>query len=253
MKKQVYTLIALIFMGLTTMAQNDAISSYFSEYEDREDVITVMLSAKAFELISQVDVDDEEMQEYKDMASGITGLRLIADENASNAKAEAERAIKRLPSKYEELMTVKEKDTHVKMMVDEEAGTVYELVLIAGSEDAFAIVSLTGEMKLSELGKITAQMMQAGSTAFSEMDKLTGDIRIYPNPVKQNNEVFVKLSDDWVGKEIRVFNAAGVEVEAITSTKERNTLSTSDLEPGVYIVKATDGQSEVSGKFIVQR
>lgn len=253
MKKQILSFIVLMVTGSCAMAQNDVISSYFSEYEDREEVVTVMLSAKAFELVSQIDVEEEELQEYKDMAAGITGLRLIADQNTVNAAQEAAEAVKRLPSKFEELMTVKEKDTHVKMLVDEERGTVYELVMIAGKDETLAIMSLTGEMKMSELGKITAQMMQAGSSAFGEMEKLTGDIRIYPNPVTHNDEVIIKLNEDWTGKQVRIYNAAGVEVKSFIAAQGRNAVDTSDLEPGVYVVRSTDGKNEVSGKFIVQR
>ena len=253
MKKQIYTILGALFIGLSGMSQTDAISTYFSEYEEREDVMSVMLSGKAFELAGQIEVEDEEYREYQEMASGITGMRLIVDENAINAKAAAVEAVKRLPSKFEELMTIKEKDTHVKLLVEEEGGTVYELVTVVGNESTFALMSLQGEMKMSELGKITAQMMQAGSSAFSEMEKLTNHIKIYPNPAQNESEVQVKFSEDWTGTQVRVFDSEGREVHNFVADQGRNAVSISGWTPGVYFIKSTDGDKEVSGKFIIQR
>jgi hypothetical protein len=252
MKKEFYTFIGLFMMTFASFAQSDIISTYFSEYDDREDVTTVMLSGKAFELVGQIDMDEAEMKEYQDMASNVTGLRLIIDEEDQSALQTANAAIKRLPSNFEELISVKEKDNTFKLLVDEENGIVHEVVGIAGGESTFAIMSLTGEIKMSELGKVTQQIAKASSTAFAEMEELTSEIEIYPNPVAKNGELRVEFSDDLTGATVQVFNAAGQEVESFQAKKGTNSVNTSRLDKGVYVVKAISNGKEVSSKFIVQ-
>lgn len=252
MKKQIFTLIGLTLMALTTSAQTDVISTYFSEYEGREDVTTIMLSGKAFELVGQIDVDESELQEYKEMASQITGLRVIVDDNDQAAVQTAKAAQKRLPSNFEELITVKEKDTEFKLLIDEQDGVVHELIGIAGSENTFAIMSLIGNMKLSDVGQMTQQLVNASSSAFSELENMSSDIKVFPNPVQKNGELSVELSDDLKASQVRVFNSAGVEVEAFIAQSGMNTVDVSGLDKGVYIIKADKGDKEVSGKFIIQ-
>jgi len=252
MKKQIYTLAGLILMAFSTSAQTDVISSYFSEYEGREDVTTIMLSGKAFELVGQIDVEEEDLKEYKEMASQITGLRVIVDDNDLSAKQTAKDAEKRLPSNFEELISVKEKDTHFKLLIDEEGGVVRELIGIAGTENTFAIMSLIGNMKMSDIGQMTQQLAKASSGAFAGLEDMTSDIKVFPNPVKRNGELSVEFSDDLSASQVRVFNSAGVEVKAFTAQSGMNSVDISGLDKGVYVIRVDKGEKEVSGKFIIQ-
>ena len=252
MKKEFYTLVGLILMAFSTTAQTDVISSYFTEYEGREDVTTVMLSGKAFEMMGQIEVEEEDLKEYKKMASQITGLRFIVDDNDASALQTAKEAEERLPSNFEELITFKEKDTQFKLLIDEEGGVVREIIGIAGKENTFAIMSLIGSMKMSDIGKMTQQMAKAGSNAFAEMESMTSDIKVFPNPVAKDGELKVKFSDDLSASKVRVFNSAGVEVTAFTAQTGMNSVDISGLDKGVYVIRIDKNDKEVSGKFIIQ-
>jgi len=252
MKKQIYTLIGLTLMAFSTSAQTDVISSYFSEYEEREDVTAITLSGKAFELVGQIDVEETDLQEYKDMASQITGLRVIVDDNDPSAVQTAKAAQKRLPSNFEELISIKEKDTEFKLLIDEQGGVVRELIGIAGSENTFAIMSLVGSMKMSDIGQMTQQLVKASSSAFAGLEDMSSDIKVFPNPVQQDGELNVKFSDDLSKSQVRVFNSAGVEVKVFTAQSGMNSVDVSGLDKGVYVIRVDKGDKEVSGKFIIQ-
>jgi len=252
MKKQIYTLAGLILMAFSTSAQTDVISTYFSEYEGREEVTTIMLSGKAFELVGQIDVEETELQEYKEMASQITGLRVIVDDNDPSAVQTAHAAQKRLPANFEELISVKEKDTEFKLLIDEQAGVVRELIGIVGSDSTFAIMSLVGNMKMSDVGQMTQQLMNAGSNLHDELGGMTSDLKVFPNPVDKNGELSVEFSDDLSSSQVRVYNAAGTEVKAFTAQSGINSIDVSGLEKGVYVIRVDSDLKEVSGKFIIQ-
>ena len=252
MNKRFYTIIGLFLMTFSSFAQSDIISTYFSEYEDREDVTTVMLSSKAFEMVSQIEIDEAEMKEYQDMASQIESLRIIVDENDQSGLQTAKAALKRLPSNFEELLSVKEKNNQFKLLVDEENGVVRELVGIAGGENTFAIMSLTGTMRMSEVGKVTQQLMQASSTAFEGFEGMGDDIKVYPNPVEENGQLRVRFSDELSSSQVRIFNSAGQEVKAFRANEGMNDIDISGLDKGVYIIKTDNDSKEVTGKFIIQ-
>jgi hypothetical protein len=252
MKKQAYTLIGLIFMAFSTAAQTDVITAYFSEYEGNEDVTTIMLSGKAFELAGQIEVDDEELKDYKEMASQITGMRVIVDDNDPSATQTAKQALKRLPSNFEELMSIREKNTEFKLLIDETDGVVTELVGIVGSENTFGIMSLVGNMKMKDIGKMTQQLAKASSTAFQGLEEMASEVKVYPNPVQENGEVTIDFSENLGDARVRVFNSAGVEVKAFVAQPGVNTMDVSGMEKGVYIIRADKQDKEVKGKFIVR-
>ncbi len=251
MKKQITTVLGAVLLAFSANAQSDVISTYFSEYQDREDVTTITLSGKAFELAAQVDVD-EDMEDYKEMASQITGMRVIVDDNDTDAKSTAREAVKRLPGTFEELLTVKEKDTHVKMLIDESNGVVNELVAVVGSENTFVVMSLVGDMNLKDLGPLTQQLANASSSAFEGMEEFTKEVKIYPNPVEVDGQVNVRFSDDFAGANVSVFNASGAQVKSFIAKEGQNRMDISGLEKGVYVVKTQSEDKEVSGKFVIQ-
>lgn len=252
MKKQVIAMIGLIFIAVSASAQTDVITTYFSEYNDREDVTTIVLSGKAFEMLGEIDVEEEDLQEYKAMASQITGLRVIVDDNDPTAIRTAYNAQKRLPAGFEELISVKDKNTNFKLLVDEQGGVVKEIIGIAGSNNTFAIMSLIGNMRMNDVGQMSQQLAKAGLSAFEELEGITSDIKVFPNPVKKNGELNVTFSEDLSASQARVFNSGGVEVKAFTTQSGMNSVDISGMEQGVYIIKIDKGDKEVSGKFIIQ-
>ncbi|MFT7346043.1 MAG: hypothetical protein ACI9CP_000488, partial [Cryomorphaceae bacterium] len=164
----------------------------------------------------------------------------------------AKAAQKRLPSNFEELISIKEKDTEFKLLIDEQGGVVRELIGIAGSENTFAIMSLVGSMKMSDIGQMTQQLVKASSSAFAGLEDMSSDIKVFPNPVQQDGELNVKFSDDLSKSQVHVFNSAGVEVKVFTAQSGMNSVDVSGLDKGVYVIRVDKGDKEVSGKFIIQ-
>jgi len=252
MNKHFQTFVGLFLLTFSAFAQSDVIATYFSEYEDREDITTVMLSSKAFEMVGQIEIYEAEMKEYQEMASQIEGLRVIVDENDPSAIETAKSAFKRLPSNFEELLSVKEKNHQFKLLVDEENGVVRELVGIVGGQNKFAVMSLVGNMHLKDVGKVTQQVMKASSTAFEGLEGMTSDLKVFPNPVEEGGQLKVEFSKEMVSSNVQVFNAAGQEVKSFQAKSGVNELDISGLDKGVYIIKTKRKDKEVSGKFIIQ-
>lgn len=61
-------------------------------------------------------------------------------------------------SEFEELMSVRDKDKDMKFYIKEAGGKISELVMVAGGNDEFMILSLFGEIDLKQVSKISKKM-----------------------------------------------------------------------------------------------
>lgn len=250
MKKITYLFAILTIAATQAIGQNDAIGTYFSEYLNNEDVTKISVSGKAFELVQDIEVEGEEAEAYKKMTSQVTGFRMIVDE--TETKRPVQDALKKVSRSFEELIQVKEKDNVVHVLVNESNGTVYEVLCIVGTEKEFILASLTGNMRLSDVGELTKSLSSMGKDVFSETTLNPSEIQLYPSPVNKGQSISVDLPEEMIGGSIRVFSSQGSQVKSVNIGSKTEQISTLDLESGVYILKSVKGDLEISKKFIVQ-
>jgi uncharacterized protein DUF4252 len=171
MKKIIISAI-LILGGLAANAQDDAISKFFAKYENDDSFTQVTVTSRMFGLFANLDTDDAEDQEVIDAISNVKGLKILAKEDASNGKALYNEAFKLIEGKgYEELMTVKEKDSDMKFLILEEGGIIAELLMIMGSNDDFIILSLIGDIDLKQISRLSHSMDIDGFEKLENLDK----------------------------------------------------------------------------------
>ncbi len=137
--------------------------SQFDRFEDIDGVSSVIVNQKAFELMSKIGAETD--QEYLDLIKNIKTLKVFATEDAKVAlqmKAEADKYIKK--GTLQELMRVKDKDDNVKIYVKEGSNENYvkELFMFvnssSGGDHETVIISLTGNIDLRQVSKLTDKM-----------------------------------------------------------------------------------------------
>ncbi len=112
-----------------------------------------------FSLIDNLDMEKPEDKELVSMISKIKGLRILAKEGARNSRELFAEALASIPQKeFEELMTVRDKDKDMKFFIKESGGKISELVMIAGGNEEFMVLSLFGEIDLKQISKISKSM-----------------------------------------------------------------------------------------------
>lgn len=146
--------------------------SLFDQYEDLEDVTTVVVSKKAFELLAKMDieVDDKEAQDFMDIATSVTGLKVFTTDNKSIGTDMKSSVIKYLSgNKMEELMRVKDKDANINFYIKEgkDDDHVRELLMFMtgikeieanGRKFETVLLSLTGDIDLNKISSLTNKM-----------------------------------------------------------------------------------------------
>ncbi len=137
--------------------------SQFDKFEDIEGVTSVIVTQKAFSLMSKIGSESDD--EYLNMIKNIESLRVFATESLEVA-VQMEAAVKSYlkTANLEELMRVKDGDSNVIIYVKEGKSEdfVKELFMFVKDSDKTSkesvIISLTGEIDLNQVAKLTQKM-----------------------------------------------------------------------------------------------
>lgn len=171
--KLIVFVLAIMLLPLTGMAQKNI----FEKYSDNNDVTYVNIKPKMFQMIAKmgINVDDPEAKAYMDMVKSITSFRTIVTDNKA-ISADISKWVKSRSGGLEELMEVKDDGTEVKFYVKEgkDADHVKELLIFVNGIDKkisdkievngkerkieTVVVSMTGNIDLNEISKLTNKM-----------------------------------------------------------------------------------------------
>ncbi len=170
MRKLILTAI-IALMPTVFLAQVSA----FSKYEDRDDVTSVIVNKKMFEMIGKTKV--KEAPEYVDLIKKLDNLRVFTTQNAKTSadiKATANAHIKSVG--LEELMRVNDKGQNIRIMVKTGATEtkVKELLMFiegAGKGSDTVLMSLTGEFDLNDISMLTEKMNLPGGNELKKASK----------------------------------------------------------------------------------
>ena len=181
--KLIVLVMAIMLVPLTGMAQKNI----FEKYSDDADVTYVSIKPKMFQMIAKmgINVEDAEAKAYMDMVKSITSFKTIVTDNKV-ISADISKWVKSRSGGLEELMEVKDDGTEVKFYVKEgkDADHVKELLIYVNGIDKMmddkieingkerkietVVVSLTGDIDLNEISKLTDKMNITGG---SHLDK----------------------------------------------------------------------------------
>ena len=170
--------LALAVLPLFTFAQ-----SVFDKFEDMDDVSVVVVNKQMFELMSKISDGSPEAKEYIDLVSSLNNLKVFATENSSIATEMKTKVTSYLKSsKLSELMRVKDKDANVKIYIKEgkDKDHVSELFMFVyginidnegGRNPEAVIVSITGDIDLNKISKLTKEMNIPGGEHLDKASK----------------------------------------------------------------------------------
>ncbi|MBK9730545.1 MAG: DUF4252 domain-containing protein [Chitinophagaceae bacterium] len=148
-------LLALAVLPLSLFAQN-SLPGFFDKYAGHTGFTTVKISPKMFDLIASVDVEDADLSVVKD----ITGINVLVyepeegkttdltDKLYTEAKATGF-------SGYEELLSVVEEGTDIRILAKSAGEGIVSDLLIVGKDDGeFIYVNIAGKMDIKKLSSL---------------------------------------------------------------------------------------------------
>jgi uncharacterized protein DUF4252 len=163
--------VAIVISPFVAKAQ-----SQFDKFEDMEGVTSVIVSQKAFSLMSKIGAESDE--EYLNLIKNITSLKVFATESATVAVQMENDVNKYLKnSNLEELMRVKDDGKNVVIYVKEGKSDdfVKELFMFVkdgeNESNQSVIIYLTGDIDLKQIAKLTEKMDLPGGEHLEKANK----------------------------------------------------------------------------------
>lgn len=188
MSKKLVLIIAIVTLPIMSFGQ-----SIFDKFEDMDGVTSVVVNQKMFNMLASIEVnlEDKEDQEYFDLIKKITSLKVLTTGDpkiSAEMKSKVNSYLK--SSQLEELMRIKDGDQTVKFYVREgkDENHVKELLMIVTGlkeltkgeditingkkrEIETVLLSLTGDIDLKQISKLTSKMDLPGGKHLEKAGK----------------------------------------------------------------------------------
>ncbi len=174
--KKIAIILALAIMPMASLAQNA-----FDSFEDEKDVTSVVVTKNMFKLLSKMDLNssDPEAQAYLKMVNDLDNIKIFTTENPAMAQKMDVAVSKYVAGSKSlgELMRVKDDGKNIKFYSKEgkNENFVSELLMhldgIVDGKPMTVIMSITGNIDLKQISKLTEDLKVPGSEQLKNIDK----------------------------------------------------------------------------------
>ncbi len=174
--KKIAIILALAIMPMVSWAQNA-----FDSFEDEKDVTSVVVTKNMFKLLSKMDLNstDPEAQAYLKMVNDLDNIKIFTTDNPAMA-LKMDAAVSKYvasTSNLGELMRVKDDGKNIKFYSKDGKSENYvsELLMhldgIVDGKPMTVIMSITGNIDLKQISKLTEDLKVPGSEQLKNIDK----------------------------------------------------------------------------------
>lgn len=152
MKRMVIALF-IVFCTASLYGQRNSLDDFFDSYADREGYTSVTINGNIFGFLKNMD-DDEDLSE---LDRKVTSIRVVSTKGTRFAgetdfMSELRPVIRR--GRYEELMTVRDHDSNVSVMVRSNGDIISEILVIA-SGDNEAVIDIRGNFTRDDIDRLS--------------------------------------------------------------------------------------------------
>jgi len=161
--KKISILIVLFLLSTNIFGQTEDLNKLFDKYQDTEGVTSIKIAKPMFKLLNNLKIDDEELSKIQPLLGKVNGLKMLVLEKSAKSdnplldekKIEKEIANSLKNMKYEELVTVNNRDAKIKFMTQDITANVMDnLILNINSEDSSVLMMLDGKISMEDFNNL---------------------------------------------------------------------------------------------------
>ena len=180
MKHVLNSIVAMAFLMMSfSVAAQSPTDDLFDEYGAKDGFTTVHVTKELFSLFAEIseESEDAEVQEINDVVSNLDYIRILMFDGSSDSangdmlndfKSELDKV---QLNDFTELMTVREGDEMVKFMIHKDGKKIKELLLLINQPDEAGFISITGNIDLKSIAKLSKSMNIDGLDELRRLDK----------------------------------------------------------------------------------
>jgi len=179
MKKMMFSLVCMTFLAFPLLVNAQSpIDKVFDKYSSQDGFTTVNITKELFQMLMQIgkgEVKDTSGAEMKKMMEQLTGLKVLTFSFDSTKLVKAVAVYNEFAAvfpagTYKELMTVNEGRQNIKFMTKQDGGgKITEMVMLMKDKTEVAVLSLTGNIDLSTVSKLSKGMNIHGIEGLGKM------------------------------------------------------------------------------------
>jgi len=170
--KNIIIILSFIFTSNLFFGQ-----SVFDKFDEQDEITSVIVSKKMFEMMSNVKTKDKEAQQFLDLVKNLDNLKVFTTSDTKH-KADMKATVEKYVTtkKLEVLMRVSDSGANVKIYINQGKNTtqVKELLMyIDGNKYGYdtAIISLTGNFDLNDISALVDRMNIPGGNELKQASK----------------------------------------------------------------------------------
>lgn len=155
--RNLYFLLLACFLTASSYAQTRSINKFINQHKTEDHALAVNVPGWMLDIVGLsanfIDEDDKEARELLKLSDKISRVRfLIIDDGPEVSKKDFRKLISGLKNEnFEELMSVRNEDTTVKIMIKEKKDQIRNITALISSDEATILMTLSGRFNLEEL------------------------------------------------------------------------------------------------------
>jgi len=170
--KKISIFIVLFLLSTNIFGQTEELNKLFDKYQDTEGVTSIKIAKPMFKLLNNLKIDNEELGKIQPLLAKVNGLKMLILEKPETSKnplidekkieKEISNSLKNM--KYEELVTVNNRDAKIKFMAQDITANVMDnLILNIMSEDSSVLMMLDGKISMDDVSKMMEESQNVTS------------------------------------------------------------------------------------------
>jgi hypothetical protein len=161
----------LLLIAMAASGQKSAVDRVFEKYSGNKGYTTVYISSFMINMLSKLDVDDPEFNNFKKATSGISSIKILTQAGDGSVPFGRE-LISMLPrEEYKEMMVVKDEGEEVLFLAREAGGKITEFLLVVSGGGEDVLIAIQGSIDLESLSSLAAGLDMPGMKNLEEMEK----------------------------------------------------------------------------------
>jgi hypothetical protein len=172
--KKLFLSVLFLLGGFIAMAQSQAVEKFNKKYNADGKYLSLSIEGGILKLISEIDTNDENAGDFQKTICGLKSINLYKfNRRESVLDAKNIRILKNdiRKEKFEELMKVRDGDTHIDFLIKENKGIVSDLLLMVDETDEFILLSFSGEIDLAALSRLSDDLHIEGAKYLRKIDQ----------------------------------------------------------------------------------
>ena len=184
MKKTTLLLAVVFLVAGWVQAQHEALNNFIEEHKSEEAFTFAYLSKDLFEVVSKSDVEDKNWKKLHSVVKNIGSLSILAADSITTGVALYKEALRLIPAdEFNELLTVRDGATNVRIWSRDEGDIVTDLVMLVGAPEEFVLICFAGALELGNVSEL-ARLLDADEAEHlvRATQTVALDFSINPNP-----------------------------------------------------------------------